>query len=65
MRHFLNSSAYMCFLFRGLPPISEVGRDYYGDDMAGLKLSQPLGEHTIYDGLYVPPRPLGEDTDTE
>ena len=44
-------------------PHIRVGRDYYGDDMAGLKLSQPLGERTIYDGLYVPPRPLGEDTE--
>ena len=28
-----------------------------------IKLSQPLGQRTIYDGLYVPPKPLGEDTE--
>ncbi len=28
-----------------------------------IKLSQPLGQRTIYDGLYVPPKPLGENTE--
>ena len=30
-----------------------------------IELSQPLGQRTIYDGLYVPPKPLGEDTEIE
>ena len=30
-----------------------------------IELSQPLGQRTIYDGLYVPPKPLGDDIENE
>ena len=30
-----------------------------------IELSQSLGQRTIHDGLYIPPKPLVEDTEIE
>ena len=50
--------------FAAIPlPASAVNCQGNPSTPVSIKLSQPLGQRTIYDGLYVPPKPLGEDTE--